>query len=71
MKGNEEKIISRLDAMLSIYLTKDIQSSQMLDKVRALKNVGLDYKEVAKILNTTPNSVSVMFARLNKEARKL
>ena len=70
MKEYEDKVLSRLDALLSVRLTKGIQEGQMIDKVRVLKNAGLDYKEIAKILNTTPNSVSVMFAKLNKEARK-
>lgn len=70
MKEYEEKVLSRLDALLSVHLTKGIQEGQIIDKVRMLKNAGLDYKEIAKILNTTPNSVSVMSAKLNKEIRK-
>ena len=68
-KEYEEKMLNRMDALISINLNPDIAEAQMLDKVRILKNAGLDYKEIANILNSTPNSVSVMFARLNKEKK--
>lgn len=64
-KEYEERMLNMHKALLAIKLKEKEWS--LLDKVRILKRVGLDYKEIADILETTPNSVSVMFAKINKE----
>jgi len=66
-KEYEEKMISRMNALVSIMLKSQMGDSSTTDKVRILKKAGLDYKEIAEIIGTSPNSVSVMFAKLNKE----
>ncbi len=66
-KEYEDKILKRLDALIAIMLNSKVDESNVLTKVRILKKAGLDYKEIANILNTSPNSVSVMFAKINKE----
>ena len=67
--GNEdqEKIINRLDVLISIALKATMKDRSMIDKVEILKNLGLGYKEIASILETSPNSISVMFAKINKK----
>ncbi len=64
-KEYEDKALSFQRALLTVHLKE--KSWSALDKVRILKKSGLDYKEIADILETTPNSVSVMFAKINKE----
>jgi len=64
-KEYEEKMLKMQKALLAVHFNE--RDMPLLDKVRILKKVGLDYKEIANILGTTPNSVSVMFARINKE----
>lgn len=66
-KEYEDKMLNRLDALIALSLKPNISESQMLEKVRILKDSGLEYKEIARILGSTPNSISVMFAKLNKE----
>lgn len=66
-KEYEEKLLNRLDALLSVLLRENLAEAQLIDKVKVLKDSGLDYKEIAKILDSTPGSISVMFAKLNKQ----
>lgn len=66
-KEYEDKMLTRMNALISIMLKSQMTDSSVIDKVRILKKSGLDYKEIAEIIGTSPNSVSVMFAKLNKE----
>ena len=64
-KEYEERMLSLQRALLMVHLNdKDLSK---IEKVRTLKRAGLDYKEIAIILGITPNNVSVMFAKINKE----
>jgi len=63
-KDFEEKMLSMQKALLSLKIRET--KMPLIDQVRLLKSVGLDYKEIASIVGTTPNSVSVMFAKINK-----
>ena len=66
-KEYETKMLKRFDALITILLNSNLKESKSIEKVRLLKKAGLDYKEIAIILNTSPNSISVMFAKINKE----
>jgi len=66
-KEYESKMLRRLDSIISILLNTNINDAKRIDKVRILKQAGLDYKEIATILGSSPNSISVMFAKINKE----
>ena len=66
-KEYEDKMLTRMNALISIVIKSQMSESSAIDKVRILKKSGLDYKEIAEIIGTSPNSVSVMFAKLNKE----
>ncbi len=68
-KEYEDKVLQMQKAIIASLLNKNAQGSSIIDKVRILKNIGLNYKEIAEILGTTPNSISVMFAKLNKEKK--
>lgn len=65
-----EKIEKLLKAQIAIQLNPDIANFSMIKKVEILKNAGIDYKTIAELLNTSPNSISVMFAKLNKNDRR-
>lgn len=69
-KEYEDKMLSRMNALVSIALKTGMADSSTLDKVRVLKKAGLGYKEIAEVIGTSPNSVSVMFAKINKEESK-
>lgn len=60
----EEKMLKMQKALISIQLKE--KDFLLIEKVKFLKDVGLDYKEIAEILGSTPNSISVMFAKINK-----
>ncbi len=68
-KEYEERMLQMQKALLAVQLNPALSKASMIDKVRILKNAGLDYKDIAEILGTTPNSISVMFAKINKEKR--
>ena len=63
----EDKTAKTLNAILAVLVNAHMKDSSMIEKVKILKSAGMDYKEIAKTLNTTPKSISVMFAKINKK----
>jgi len=64
-KEYEETMLRMQKALIATQIID--KNMSLIEKVSVLKNVGLNYKEIAEILGTTPNSVSVMFAKINKK----
>lgn len=66
----DEKILyelQRMSRLLALNLVKDIKSSE---KYKVLYNAGYQPKEIAEILSTTPNTVSVELSKLKKLPKK-
>ncbi len=64
----EENMIKMKRAELAICLKE--KDWTLVEKVRVLKRVGIGYKEIADILGSTPNHISVLFAKINKEEKE-
>lgn len=66
---NEEILneLKKLNKLLVLLLTKD--DSQM-DKIVLLSNSGFSPKEIADIIGTTSNTVSVSLNRIKKGKKK-
>jgi hypothetical protein len=63
-----EEIVERLDLIIKL-LAMNIMSGEgtQKDKIIQLSKIGLQPKEIANILNTTSNSVSVTLSNARKE----
>ena len=66
-KDFEEQVIKRLDAMIALMLEPKAKDLAIKEKVEMLYNIGLDYNQIASILNRTPNNVAVIINSLKKK----
>lgn len=66
---NDELIreIKKLNKLLILLLTKDLPQNE---KIQFLDKSGFSPKDIAEIINTTPNTVRVTLARLRKGTKK-
>ena len=57
-KGQDERIVMRLDAIISILLDKSkLEQLTMLDKLNTLTKMGFSLSDTARILGTTVESI--------------
>lgn len=56
--------IKKMSKLLSLLLTKDFSQTE---KIQFLNNIGYPPKEIASMIDTTPNSVSVTLNKLKKK----
>ena len=66
-KDFEEQIIRRLDAIISLMLEPKAKELTIKEKVKILYNLGLDYNQIASILNKTPGNIAVIINSLKKK----
>jgi len=59
--------LQRMSKLLALNLVKDLKTSE---KYLMLNNVGFQPKDIAEILDTTRNTVSVELSKLKKKAKK-
>lgn len=62
-----EDIKKRLDALIVISLMKIKEDIQMREQIRILNNVGLNYREIAKILGKSEGYVSSEITLLKRK----
>ena len=66
----DEKILlelRRMSKLLALDLVKDMKTNE---KYKMLNNAGFQPKEIAEILDTTRNTVSVELSKLKKKLKK-
>ena len=69
-KTTEEEILQelqRISKLLVSIATKD--QTQQKDQIDTLSRVGFEPKEIADLLDTTPNTVSVALSQLKKKGK--
>lgn len=59
--------VKKLNKLVILLLTKDLSQN---DKIIFLDKSGFQPKDIAEIINTTPNTVRVTLARLRKNSKK-
>jgi hypothetical protein len=66
----EEAVVKRLNLVITLLtdLVKGEQSTR--DKIKMLNDAGLDYKDIASILNKDKNHVAVELNNLKKKKTK-
>jgi len=66
-----KEIMGKMDLivrLLAINLVKDLKVQK--DKIIALSSFGFGPSDIAKLLGTTPNTVSVALSEIKKKAKK-
>jgi len=66
----EEDVLARLDRvvrLLTILVTKDMTQRE---QVQLLSSIGLGPKEIATLIGTTPNTVSVTLSAIRRGGAK-
>ena len=56
--------LRKISRLLTLLLTKDLSQR---DKIALLSTAGLQPKEIADLIGTTPNTVSVTLAHMRKQ----
>lgn len=56
--------LRRISRLLTLLVTKNLSQK---DKIALLSSAGLQPKEIADLIGTTPNTVSVTLAQIRKE----
>ena len=56
--------LRRISRLLTLLVTKNLSQK---DKIAVLSSAGLQPKEIAELIGTTPNTVSVTLAQMRKE----
>jgi len=60
--------LRKVTALLSVIATRGLTQR---DQIAALARAGLAPKQIAELLGTTPNTVSVYLSQLKKQSKKL
>jgi len=66
-KEFEEQVIKRLDAIIALMLEPKVKDLAIKEKVEILYNVGLNYNQIAEIMNKKPNNIAVIINSLKKK----
>ncbi len=66
----DEKILSELQRMSKLLALNLIKGMRSNEKYKTLNDAGFPPKEIAAILNTTSNTVSVELSKLKKNLKR-
>ena len=69
-KDYDEQILKRLDSIIALMLEPQAKEMSVKGKVEILYNLGLDYNQIATILNKTPGNIAVIINSLKKKDGK-
>ena len=65
-KDFEDQMLKRLDAIIALMLEPKVKDLNTKEKVRILYNLGLDYNQIASILNKTSGNIAVIINSIKK-----
>jgi len=66
-----EKIVKRLNIVISLLIDLVRGETSSREKIKLLNDAGLNYKEIASILNINSNYVAVELTTLKKKNKKI
>lgn len=66
----DEQILKRLDSIIALMLEPQAKDMNVKDKVELLYNLGLDYNQIASILNKSPGNIAVIINSIKKKNGK-
>jgi len=65
----DEEILANLKILIKLTAINTTKDLSFREKVEVLSSVGISPKEVASILNKTPNHISVTLAELKRSKK--
>lgn len=65
-----ESILKRLDVLIALQLRTQSEDLSTTEGIQLLTRFGLEPTEIAEILNTTPNTVSVTRSRIKRRKKQ-
>ena len=69
-KDYGEQVLKRLDSIIALMLEPQTKDMSVKNKVEILYNLGLNYTQIATILNKTPGNIAVIINSLKKKNGK-
>jgi len=66
-KAFEEQMLKRLDILIALALEPNMKDMNIKNKVETLYNLGLEYTQIAAILNKTPGNIAVIINSIKKK----
>ena len=70
MTSGEDEIVRKLDTLVRLVATAVCAERSQKEKIKILGGAGLTPKEIAELLGTTPNTVSVALSAMRKSKKK-
>lgn len=64
------QLMDKLDTIIKLMILLKSEGKSMTEQVKILSAAGLQPKEIAEILGTTPNTVRVTLVNIRKQKRK-
>lgn len=64
------QVVEKLDTLVRLVAVGVCGEGTQKEKIKVLSTAGLEPKEIASILGTTPNTVSVALSSLRRDAKK-
>ena len=71
MSEKQFEILSeKIDTLIKLTAINALKDRSLTDQVEILSEIGLQPKEIATILGTDPNTVSVLKSRVKRRSKK-
>lgn len=67
----DERIVKRLNIVINLLIELVRGESSSREKIKLLGDSGLDYKEIASVLNKDKNYIAVELTTLKKKNKKI
>jgi len=61
------EILNKLDLLIQLLALNLVSEKKQQSQIMLLSKVGMQPKEIAKLLDTTPNTVRVTLSRIRKK----
>lgn len=67
MSGLSDEVVERLETLIRLVAIAICAERSQKEKIRILNSAGLGSREIAELVGTTPNTVSVALSNMRKE----
>lgn len=64
----EKEVLKKFDTIIKLLTISSLKDEKQLEKIRILNGAGLPPKEIADLIGTSPNTVSVALNKLKKKS---
>jgi len=72
MKDNfEEKLLKKFDTVIKLLTISSLKDETQLQKIKVLSSAGLQPKDIAELLGTSSNTVSVALSKIKNKSKQI